>query len=178
MENQHYTYCRVCGEIIDPVSKKCSGCGKQYFKGVSLKTSVIIMLCIILAASFAGNIVLGIDDTRAREELVEEKNDNEELKSDVKKLKEENKTQKRAYQELETTHNALVEENRQTQETLNATSAELDFYDRCIVLVADNGSKKYHKYDCYIFQNCDSFWAYNTEAAEANGYTACPQCHN
>lgn len=54
-------------------------------------------------------------------------------------------------------------------------SAErLDFYDSFIVFCDDN-SNYYHKYDCDKWDN-ESFYAYNIENAEAQGYKPCPDC--
>lgn len=46
-------YCKLCGNEIDPVTKKCNGCGKQYF---SLKHRIPVFLLII---SLMGNVALG-----------------------------------------------------------------------------------------------------------------------
>ena len=51
----------------------------------------------------------------------------------------------------------------------------LEFYDENIVLVNDDGTDRYHKYDCYKFGDYD-FWAFNVEFAESHGYEPCPDC--
>lgn len=38
------TYCRLCGKPIDDETKVCSGCGKQYFRGIK----PMVFLCIVL----------------------------------------------------------------------------------------------------------------------------------
>ena len=53
--------------------------------------------------------------------------------------------------------------------------AKLYFFDNHAVIV-DEHSKKYHKYKCDDLDT-SYFWIYNTEAAEAKGYYACPKCH-
>lgn len=59
--NKH-RYCRLCGSLIDPVNKKCSGCGKQYFRIRRLLKYVlfigVIILCIILTFTIQENILL------------------------------------------------------------------------------------------------------------------------
>lgn len=53
-----------------------------------------------------------------------------------------------------------------------------DFLVSNIAFVVDNyNSKYYHTYECLKFKNCDSYWAYNIEAARAEGYLPCPICH-
>jgi AraC-like DNA-binding protein len=52
----------------------------------------------------------------------------------------------------------------------------LEFYERHVVIVGDDGTRKYHKYGCDDLDT-SYFWAYNTEKAEQLGYYACPKCH-
>lgn len=51
---------------------------------------------------------------------------------------------------------------------------ELSFYQR--YAVCTNGGKYYHKYSCPRFDENKSFWIYNTEAAESDGFRPCPEC--
>ncbi len=52
---------------------------------------------------------------------------------------------------------------------------KLDFYDTYIVIVPDDGSGLYHKYDCaYLDRSCD-FWAFNIDAAKGE-YEPCSHC--
>ena len=55
---QAVKYCSRCGKPIDPISKKCTGCGKQYFKGISAKVFFIGTLILCLILSLVLNIVL------------------------------------------------------------------------------------------------------------------------
>ena len=52
-------FCKLCGGEIHPATKKCSKCGKQYFKGVKLNinTIIIVILSISLIASITINVV-------------------------------------------------------------------------------------------------------------------------
>lgn len=59
------------------------------------------------------------------------------------------------------------------QGTINSIQNELDFYDSYVACVDDDSY--YHKPDCIYFDD-SSFYIYNTEAAEARGYTECPYC--
>lgn len=49
-----------------------------------------------------------------------------------------------------------------------------DFLDEHIAIILEDGNY-YHTYDCDYFTG--SFWAYNTENAENEGYKPCPHCH-
>lgn len=42
-------FCSLCGSAIDSNTKKCTGCGKQYFKGISWPVVVLFILVIVLA---------------------------------------------------------------------------------------------------------------------------------
>ena len=43
-------FCNRCGKPVDEESKRCLGCGKQYFRGVP----PLIFLCIVLALALVG----------------------------------------------------------------------------------------------------------------------------
>ena len=52
-------FCKFCGGQIDIQTKKCIGCGKQYFKGIKVSKSLIIVLTlsILILTSVILNIV-------------------------------------------------------------------------------------------------------------------------
>lgn len=50
-------FCKYCGHEINPETKKCSGCGKQYF---SFKQTFSPICVVLLIASIAVNIYMGI----------------------------------------------------------------------------------------------------------------------
>jgi L-lactate permease len=52
---------------------------------------------------------------------------------------------------------------------------QLDFLDEHVVMVEDDNTGWYHKYECHRFKGND-FWVYNAEAAESLGYEPCPFC--
>lgn len=45
-------FCRYCGGVIDPKTKKCYSCGKQYFRFP--KKAAAIMMCFLVFAALAG----------------------------------------------------------------------------------------------------------------------------
>ena len=51
-----------------------------------------------------------------------------------------------------------------------------EFLDNYVVIVGDNGSKYYHKYECGLWRACESIWIYNEEAARQDGYKPCSIC--
>ena len=83
---------------------------------------------------------------------------------------------KRVYEFHRNKANELKVENDQYYEYWVSTFEQIDFFDRFVVFVEDDGTNKYHKYECSKFKG-DSFWAFNIDAAKDEGYTACPYCH-
>ena len=69
-------------------------------------------------------------------------------------------------------HDRLVE----WRDKANELQEQVDFMDKFLVIVLDDGSDYYHTYDCYEKYG-GSFWAYNINAAESKGYTPCPDCY-
>lgn len=65
--------------------------------------------------------------------------------------------------------------NNQSNKELEQNRNKLDFFDEYIVLVEDDNTNWYHKYECYRFKQRD-FWAYNIDQAENLGYEPCPNC--
>lgn len=157
-EKKSKKYCSRCGNPIDPDTKKCRGCGKQYFKGIPWKK----FLGIITILSFALNVhfyfkTMELTDINA---LLETENGT--LKEEIDGLKFD-------IYELKTRKGEL-------ERKLDTYAEEIAFYDEYIVFVADDGSRLYHNYDCAFFQNCTSFWVYGFEEAERKGYKPCSLC--
>ena len=149
-------YCSKCGSQIDHITKKCTGCGKQYFKGIKLnKYSVpIIILSVVLLVSVIFNVYLyrEIEYFSGRETYLEEQVEN-------------------LNQEIEDLNKEI------SLRDIEAWSKErkLEFFEDYAVIVS-RGSRKYHKYGC---EDLDTsyFWIYNVDAAEDNGYYACSKCN-
>lgn len=67
------------------------------------------------------------------------------------------------------------EQNRKLEQELQQGREKLDFFDEHIVMIEDDNTNLYHKYECYRFKGND-FWVYNVENAEYLGYDPCPNC--
>ena len=54
------SYCRICGSLIETKTKKCPGCGKQYFRGINTKLLLNFVFGTIILVSLSFNIILYI----------------------------------------------------------------------------------------------------------------------
>ncbi len=115
-------YCKMCGGLIDSGTKKCTSCGKQYFKFPKMTKGIIIpaSICLVLIAS---NIVLSVylvnfnSTISTQRELLRDRNDR--ITSLEKSVK--------IYREM------------------------AEFMDDYVVFVVENNDK-YHKYSCEDFK--------------------------
>ncbi len=142
-------FCSRCGSIVDNETKVCSGCGKKYFKGIKFtKFSItVIILSVVLLTSIIINFAQYSEIDYLNGRINYWSNETEKLKDEVSDL--------------------------EWEKTKQGWS--LDFYEEHVVIVPDDGTRKYHKYGCDDLDT-SSFWAYNTEAAIQKGYRACSKC--
>ena len=87
-DSKKKAFCGVCGSAIDKENKKCTGCGKQYFRGIRLKPLLNCIFCVTILVSLFFNIMQYTSYTN----LVNEKHNivkqKKGLEDEVKKLKE------------------------------------------------------------------------------------------
>lgn len=62
------------------------------------------------------------------------------------------------------------------QDWLDVYLPKAIFLDNYVVIVGDNGSKYYHKYECGLWRSCESILIYNEETAGQDGYKPCSIC--
>lgn len=144
-------FCKFCGGQIDAQTKKCSGCGKQYFKGIKLNKFLItvLILSLVIISSVILNIVQMIETNELKDDKEYYKQKTEEQQTQISKL------------------------NKEIREKEN----HLNYYEKYAAIVPNNGSKKYHIHGCEDLDDSSSFWIYNYNAAEERGYSACSKCY-
>ena len=145
-----------------PVAKKHAG--------KPLKWSVVA-LAVLLAVSIAGNIYQAVDATNNQREVSE-------LQSELEK-------QKRAVTTLRTGKDQLAKQVQSLKDEIAELEDYNDFateyaiaglfmYDSIGFIVS--GSRYYHRYDCPVFQDADSYWAHNIEYCAGQGYSRHSAC--
>lgn len=157
-------YCKICGGLIDSERKKCTSCGKQFFKfskGI-IKTIVTIMLFVLLVGL---NIFQYIFFAQTNKEFAQSKTTISTQKNTILKQKE----------EIEKLNEDVNKYKGQVRKYILEYGQKARFMDDHIVIIG-NSNNKYHKYDC---EDLDTtyFYAYNTENAKAQGYRACSKCN-
>lgn len=77
-KNSKIRFCKMCGSQIDAQTKKCSGCGKQYFKGIKFNKflTTVLILSVVILTSVILNIVqhAKIESLNNKNEYYEKRN--------------------------------------------------------------------------------------------------------
>lgn len=155
-------YCKYCGSLVDLSTKKCTGCGKQYF---NLKSKFVHVKKIIFICSVLMNIFLIILGVYIYNLYIGEHN----------ALEASDKTITELTTHLEEVQHKLWENEEQVNLYLWDHS-KAEFLDKHVVFITENSSKC-HKYDCKYIAGRDTYYLF-LEDALAEGYVACPHCYN
>ena len=178
-------YCKLCGAPIDPVTRKCTDCRKQYFRlphlnkkhlfiGVGTLVAVVVvilMTCLVLRLSTAE---AKVEELNAQVETLNAELANQ--KNLVEKYTKAASSYSSSLGSLQTKYDDLYKENIDLRTQNTSMSSKISFYDWAVVIVPDDGSKKYHKYGCSYLDMSDGFYAYNPENARYFGYKPCSHC--
>ena len=152
-------YCSRCGAIIDNNTKVCTGCGKQYFKGITKRSLPIIILSFIIIIISAVSVYYNMQLVNEVEDLKE----SIEVKNSV----------------IDSKNNSI---DRLTDQVAELRDENYEYYglsqfvDDLIAIVGDDGTGLYHKYGCEEL-DAEYIWIYNNEAAKGQGYYPCDECH-
>lgn len=152
-------YCHKCGKAIDNKSKKCSGCGKQYFRWKYLLIALLIIAPFIVLSSTS--VYYYSEYKNYQEKYTQALSDNDELKLALEQ------------KEIELIDSS--DELEDQKEQIFSMLDDINFYHEYIAICPDDDTKTYHKYGCARL-DISSFWAYNKELAEQYGYEPCTLC--
>jgi len=153
LESNVGRYCKMCGGTVNRGNKKCESCGKQYFRAPDWRY-VLPLALIALLISLSANI-------NQNQQIDEISNEANKLKDKLEKSERDAESLRRQLGEV-------------TDENLKMYSMKI-FMDSYVVIVPDDGTRKYHKYGCDDL-DLSSFWVLNVEAAEQKGYKPCKAC--
>ena len=146
------TYCKKCGGLINNKTKKCTGCGRQYFHLPKINL-LWVALTILVVALVGLNVYQYLEAQKQATLYAAVVSANEYSEKVVSSYRS-------AYDSLSSTN----EENRK----------ELYFWENSAVICTTEGSK-YHHYGCSHIEG-RSIYIYNIENAKAMGYTPCLDC--
>lgn len=128
----------------------------------------VIVLCIALALSLAGNVWQGVSWASDSAESAEE----------IRVLNNKLTQKEEAIKEYRTRVGDLNTELARVKDQKDGLYDHLDaaifLYNNIGFIV--NGSSYYHNYECPVFQAASEYWAHNIEYCQSIGYRACPVC--
>ena len=133
------------------------------------KPSVLmIVLCIALALSLAGNVWQGVswasDSAESAEEI-------RVLNNKIQQKEEAISTYRTRIKEMDDLYSTLSDQH----ERLEDFAVDAVFLYESIGFIVD-GSSYYHKFDCPVYRSADEYTAHNIEYCRYLGYRACPVC--
>lgn len=151
-------FCKHCGSAIDTSTRKCTGCGKQYFKLSMFKKPFYLF---VLLLSLFLNVFLVFQNSNLQKE-----ND---ITDEYERIKTANGS-------LTIRNDLLEKENELLLEKIQEYNNKLSFFDDHAVIVVESLGNYYFTYEQFLEATSDmdkySFWIYNTEQAINLGYKA------
>lgn len=153
------TFCKRCGSLIDSATKKCSGCGRQYFK-IRFSKKVYPVVSLILILGLAGGLIY---QNYYFHDMLEQKDGVIDFKQSM-------------IDSLRDDVDKLESEQESAAKILKLSIEKAAFLDKYIAII-ETGNV-YHKHGCEELDENSSFIAYNIKIAEAQGYKPCPKCHS
>lgn len=168
-------YCKFCGSSIDRDTKKCTGCGKQYFRlpsarknGRAYKIALFISFLIIAFCIFS-NCKYQYQNTQLTTKIVE-------LEGTVQTL-----------QEQQVSDQQLIDKYRKSNAKNSAKVYDLSLenekmkpiYNYCKkhYVATEERRRQYHDLDCFAISDYGVSGLYTESAAKSRGYSKC-WCRN
>lgn len=173
-EIQRWYTCPKCGQLVKDGEECDCEAVKLAMEEERKKKVAAVLLVAVCALGFYSYILKGqVDELSAKNNELSAKN--AELTEKNKKLSLESKDRLQSIYELTTENNKLKEEySNILDDYINDIELTHFYYNKIGLIV--NGSNRYHRFDCPIFQESDRFWAHNIEYCEDIGYSKCPDC--
>lgn len=180
-----HRFCKLCGSPIDHATRKCTGCGKQYFRPPVLLKKHLAIVAGILACVAVVFLIFTLNAQRnAAEAKVEELNVQiAELNTKLAEQKDishnkamTNSALRSAFDELQKRYDKLSEEHAIYRDSLRYCESYCGF----IIPTGSsvyNGVKIYHRLDCPYAESIENLVMIEIGYLEEKGYKPCPHCY-
>ena len=161
-------YCKFCGSPIDAETKKCTGCGKQYFSPT--------FACRLAAALLS--IVLIVSAFLLLKELFHCHGQIEALSASVSEISSDLTTVSLERDDLALQVQQLEKEIATLRSSSRKIEDELEFYHSKVAVVSsiDTILHYYHTRSCSHIPHPTGYSVYTIPEAKQLGYTPCPYC--
>lgn len=176
IKNPKQRYCKFCGSPIDHQTKKCSGCGKQFFRLPSFRN-----ICVVLLVLITGFCVLRIVQDKM---LIEQLNAQvselqaivESRDSELETVKEELETSKQDFFDMKDRYRIEYSKNYDNKQIIKEMTPVYEYCQKKMVFTSEL-VKLYHKPNCRMIDEVsDISGAYTVSEAKRRGYTECFLC--
>lgn len=177
-------FCKYCGSPIDLATKKCTGCGKQYFRLPAVKkkgivSKVIVVLSLLIVGLFAyRNIQYRDQISQLTAQLTEQSETIKTMQSDLESARSELDIAKSDVSEIKDKYRKKFSEAYSLSEENKEMKPIYDYCKKNLVFVTTDYGL-YHKAGCFVCK-FDSFSieAYTVAVAKQKGYDPCWVCCN
>lgn len=168
-------FCRNCGSPIEAETKKCTGCGKQYFRRRRLLLPSAFLSVLLSLAVMVGAIVwqnfqisdLRSDMTTKTDEVSSLEDKLSEAEKTIEKKEESLRTKEEENRRLTTERNSLMTEKNQYYAAYSILKYNVYF-------LGDDG--RYHEYGCFLL-DADDMWSFPRSSVDYfDDYESCPYC--
>ena len=171
-------YCKLCGAPIDPVTRKCTDCRKQYFRPPVLHKKHLAIAAGVLACATVVFLVSGLASQKdAAQAQVDALNARiAELESAVAEKERQIEVYKRNEDSYQIKLTRKSEEYDKLREENTMYKDFLDFYEEYVAFIGDGESVDYHRFPCPYMDVSEGFYVYSISLLEEYGYDPCPYC--
>ena len=176
-------YCKHCGSPLDPATRQCTGCGKQYFRPPVLRKKYLAIAAGVLACAaimlLVGNLVSQKNAAEAKAEELTVRV--AELESAVAEKVEQIKSRDLTIGEYMI---ELAKKNTEIGELKEESATYREYLDYCEMycayLTCSDGkisSSIYHRLDCPYTETADYLRILYIDFLEEKGFKPCPHCY-
>lgn len=171
-------YCKHCGSVLDE-NKKCTGCGKQYFKIPKIKLKTLSMATLFIIICFLGYMCFSLYQKAEilESDLIAMTEERDSFKRSHKEQTEMYEILLSEYTEIKNAQSKSLEAIKTLREERNNYKDIADYWNKYGAITVDSDKKCYHTYSCFKIQNSPQYYVDTKWDSENMGYKPCPYCH-